>query len=230
MATAATDASGYFPALYARVTQRIATSIADGLFEDGPRMDNFASTFAALYVQAAQHPADRPKCWRACWNVAADRRLLIVQHLLLGINAHVNHDLAIAVVKVGRATGGDLQSVRADFDHVNDVLGEVYNDVIGDLERVSRWTGEAVHLGAGSVFNFSLHVARRRAWTAAEDLWPLDAAETKAYTAELDEMVSVLALMITRPPLLARPLLWVARTLENHDPVEVTRALLGPAT
>ncbi len=49
--------------------------------------------------------ADRPRCWQASWDVAGDASLLIVQHLLLGINADVNHDLALAVVEVADQTG-----------------------------------------------------------------------------------------------------------------------------
>ena len=37
------DASGYFPALYARVTDRIRAAATDGRFEDPRRMEDFAA-------------------------------------------------------------------------------------------------------------------------------------------------------------------------------------------
>src|SRR6185436_1404466 len=97
-----------------------ARSVAAGEFEDGERMDRFASTFAGAYTRAARSPAGRPRCWQAAWDVAGDANLLIVQHLLLGINAHVNHDLALSVVEVADQTG-DLASIRPDFDAVSAV-------------------------------------------------------------------------------------------------------------
>ena len=54
MARAANDASGYFPALYSRVTARIGVSIETGTFADGPGIDRFATGFASHYVAACR--------------------------------------------------------------------------------------------------------------------------------------------------------------------------------
>ena len=226
IAREADDATGYFPALYSRVTARIAESIAAGRFDDGPRMERFATTFASYYVRAFRNDIPRPRCWQATWDVAGDGALLIVQHLLLGINAHVNHDLPLAVVDVARGAGG-LASVHDDFLAVNAVLAETYNGVLRDLDRVSRWTNEAAALGGGRSFNFSLRVARDQAWDAAGRLFPLDADGSAAYAAELDRLVSVLAFLVTRPVFPLRLLVPLARRLEQRDPRTVTAALLG---
>jgi hypothetical protein len=226
VALAASDASGYFPALYSRVTARIAASIEAGTFADGPGIDRFATRFASHYVAAADDHLAGPRCWQACWDVADDRRLLIVQHLLLGINAHVNYDLSRAVVEVADERG-DLQSIRHDFDAVNDVLAETYVDVVKDLDRMSRWVNSVARLGGGRTFNFSLRLARARAWQAASAMYPLSAGGRRAYSAELDRVVSVLAFLITRPSPVVRPLLAVARRLEEHDSTKVVTAMLG---
>src|SRR5688500_10765540 len=88
IARAATDASGYFFAMYSRVTERIAAMMGAGGFAQTGRMDVFATTFASYCTQAWRNEPARPRCWQACWDVARDTDLLIVQHLLLGINAH----------------------------------------------------------------------------------------------------------------------------------------------
>ena len=163
MALAAGDASGYFPALYSRVTAQVAASIEAGTFADGPGIDRFATRFASHYIAAADDRLGCSRCWQACWNVAGDQRLLIVQHLLIGINAHVNYDLARAVVEVADERG-DLLSIRRDFDAVNDVLATTYVDVVKDLDRMSRWVNSVARLGGGRTFNFSLRLARARAW------------------------------------------------------------------
>jgi hypothetical protein len=225
-ASAATDAIGYFAALYSQVTRRISESIKNGTFRDPAEMDAFACSFASLYTGAFAQTVPRPRCWQATWDVAADGSLLIVQHLLLAINAHVNHDLPFAVATAADQRG-DLQSIRPDFDAVNDVLAATYVDVQRQLDTVSRWTNAAASIGGGRLFNFSLTVARRQAWDAAARIYLLDAAGRQHYEAELDRLVCVLAYMITKPPAAARPLLWVARKLEEHDPKKVTTALLG---
>jgi len=228
-ALAANDCSGYFPALYSRVTTRIGESIGKGTFDDGQALDRFATRFASHYVAAAHDRPRSAKSWQACWNVAGDRRLLIVQHLLLGINAHVNYDLPRVVVELADERG-DLLSLRHDFDRVNEVLAATYTDVVKDLDRVSRWANSAARLGGGRAFNFSLTRARARAWQAATAMYPLPAAGRVAYSDELDRLVAVLAYLITKPSPFVRPLLIVAQRLEEHDPKKVVRALLGESS
>ena len=226
-ALASTDRRGYFTAMYARVTGRISRAIDDGRFGDGARMDEFASTFARLFLAPAAGSGPAPRCWRAAWDVADDDRLLIVQHLLLGINAHVNHDLPLAVVDVA-ASRGEITSIRPDFDAVNQILAETYEELLADLGLVSRWATTASKLGGGDAFNFSLRVARDQAWRAAVAMHGLDDGGRRAYRAELDRLVTVVAYLITRPPTVVRPLLWLARRMEDDDPAAVTRRLLGP--
>ncbi len=226
IARSATDPTGYFPALYARVTGRVAASIEAGHFEDGPRMDRFATTFASYYTRVWRREVPTPRCWQASWSAAREGDLLIAQHLLLGINAHVNHDLALAVVDVA-GPGGDLDAVRADFDAVNDTLAETQRLVLHDLDQVSRWTNEVAMVGGGRVFNFSLRAARHQAWQAAVRLSRLEGEARLRYVDELDRLVSVLAYLVTRPGLPFAPLVWLARRAEEDDAPAVVSALLA---
>jgi len=226
IAVDADDASGYFPALYVGVTNAIAEGIRHDRFENGERMERFVDTFAGHYIRARKAEIPVARCWQATWDVASDPNLVIVQHLLLGINAHVNYDLAQAVVEVAQREGG-LESVHDDFDTINDVLANTSVGVIRDLDLVSRWTNEAVWLGGGRFFNFALRVARSQAWGAAERLYALNDQARREYLSELDELVSVLAYLITRPAWPVGAAVWVARRFEQRDPRAVTRALLG---
>jgi hypothetical protein len=226
IAVASTNASGYFPALYSEVTTRIGRSIQDGTFSDPAAMDAFACSFAAYYTGAWRQTVPRPRCWQATWDVASDGGLLIVQHLLLAINAHINHDLPFAVAAAADERG-DIASIRPDFDAVNDVLAAAYGDVQRELDTVSQWMNTAAALGGECLFKFSLVEARRQAWDAAQRIYPLDPAGRQRYEAELDRLVCVLAYMITKPPLIGQPFIWLARRLEQHDPRKVATALLG---
>jgi hypothetical protein len=226
-ALSATDGAGYFPALYARVTRRVIDQAADGRFDDADRMASFVEGFAARYLDAGRDRTAAPACWRAAFDVAADGDLLVVQQLFLGINAHVNFDLPQTVVAVADRRG-DLPGIRPDFDAVNVVLRSTYDDVMGDLDRVTRWTGRVAAMGGGHLFNFSLRAARDQAWRAAVDVHARPPDARRAHIAELDRLVTVLAYLVTRP---TRPFGWFARAarrLETRDPATVTRALLGP--
>jgi Family of unknown function (DUF5995) len=220
------DATGYFAALYARVTERVQIASGTGRFGDGQRMVTFARAFARRYLDTQSGARRRAGCWQACVDVADDPKLLIVQHLLLGINAHVNHDLPQVVVDLADA-GDDLADLEPDFDAVNTILAETFPDVVRDIGRVAGWVQVAASAGGGRVFNFSLSTARAQAWRAAVRLHGLDAEQRAADVAELDRLVRVLAYLVTRPK---PPLSWLvplARRLEEDDPVAVTRSLLA---
>jgi hypothetical protein len=225
IALAADDASGHFPALYARVTERVQVAAASGRFDDALRMERFAETFASWYTRP-HAGREVPACWRATFDVADDSHLMIVQHLLLGINAHVNHDLPQVVVELA-SERDDLTGLRADYDAVNDILAETLPEVLRSLGAVSRWVNVVAARGGVRLFDFSLGVARRQAWNAAERLRGLSAQERPAEVAELDRLVAVLAYLVAEP---GRPMSWavaVGRGLEDHDPAAVTRSLLG---
>lgn len=222
----ADDAEGFFAAMYARVTDRVRTAIAAGRFGDGDAMERFARTFADWYLGPRAGDRPVPGCWRAATDVAADRRLLIVQHLLLGINAHVNHDLPQVVVELA-GNEPSIDHLRADFDAINTILAETQPDILRDLGRVSGWTQIAVSRGGGSAFNFSLRRARDQAWQCAERIHALAGPARRDHLAELDRLVCVLAHLITRPGPPVSWLLPLPRWLEHDDPRVVTRRLLG---
>jgi len=225
-ALAADDATGYFPAMYARVTQRIDQAAAEDRFGDSVGMVDFARSFAGWYLRPRSGVEPIPGCWRAAWDVGADRRLLIVQHLLLGINAHVNHDLPQVVIEAADRRGG-LARIRADFDAVNDVLAGILPEVLHDLGRASRWVNLAASAGGGRLFTFSLTAARDQAWRYATRARTLDAAGRSQEAASLDELVRVLAYLVTSPGWPVRWLVPMARRLEDDDPRRVVRDLLG---
>jgi hypothetical protein len=220
------DGSGYFPAMYARVTDRIDRAVVEGRFGDATGMIDLARSFAGWYLRPRSGTEPIPGSWRAAWDVGGDGRLLIVQHLLLGINAHVNHDLPQVVIEVADRRR-DLTGIRADFDAINDVLAGTLPHVLRDLGRASRWVNAAGAAGGGRLFSFSLTAARDQAWRYASRCWPLDPQHRSREAATLDEMVRVLAYLVTRP---GRPVRWlvpIARRLEEDDPRRVMRDLLG---
>jgi hypothetical protein len=226
LALSATDRAGYFPAMYHRETSTVADELERGTFRDAAAVEHLTETFAAMYVRAFRGEIPRPRCWQASWDVAGDDRRLVVQHLLLGINAHVNHDLPQAVVAVVD-DGARPDALAHDFTVVNRTFAVTFRGVLRDLDRVTRWVNTAARVGGGRLFRFSLERARAQAWTAAQLLTPLDADGRRAYVAELDGLVTVVAGLVARPAPPVRALVGTVRRLEEQDHRLVTRALLG---
>jgi hypothetical protein len=141
--------------MYAHVTAAMHERVVSGDFDDPMRTAAFTQSFADLYLTAAEDRVDAARCWRASWDVGGDQRLLIAQHLLLGINAHVNYDLPQAVVATADEIG-DLAPLRSDFDAVNDVLADAYGHVARRLDGVARWTSHGGCAGRWAVVQLLL--------------------------------------------------------------------------
>src|ERR1700712_5050404 len=97
------SADGYFAALYRRVTETVKIRIAQGAFADGPRMARFDIAFASRYVGAwRQHErGEKPtSAWSAALSCGTSFWPVVIQHLLLGMNAHINLDLGIVAAEI----------------------------------------------------------------------------------------------------------------------------------
>jgi glucose/arabinose dehydrogenase len=117
---------GFFAALYRQVTMNVKEGIASDRFEDGARMERLDVIFANRYLEALQHfRAGTPtgKCWQAAFQAAPSWRLLILQHLLLGINAHINLDLGAAAAQT--CPGENLPALKRDFEEINAILSDL---------------------------------------------------------------------------------------------------------
>jgi hypothetical protein len=128
-------------------------------------------------------------------------RPLILQHLLLGINAHINLDLGIAAAQT--SPGDELRDLRNDFVEINRVLSrqvEGIRETIGDL---SPWIGllDQVDPNAGrAIVNFSIQRAREQAWTVAELLAGLPEEGWPGHIDVLDRNALSLARLVRDPP------------------------------
>lgn len=172
---------GYFAALYRDVTARVAAAIEAGEFEDDARMERLDVAFAQRYFDALEQrdtEAGPPRSWARTFEAAERWRPLILQHLLLGMNTHINLDLGIAAVEV--VSGDEIADLKADFYRINRILGAMIEEVQVRIARVSPWIGVLDRLGGTAdevISNFCLVRAREDAWSFAQTLAPLDAEQ-----------------------------------------------------
>lgn len=195
---------GYFAALYRNVTVRVRDGILAGSFEDGARMEQLDVRFANRYLHALERyrrGEELSRCWRTSFRAAERWRPIVLQHLLLGINAHINLDLGIAAAQT--SPGLQLASLRRDFDGINDILRATLDEVQERLALVSRSMTVLDRAGGRTdeaIMNFSIERARESAWRVAERLAPLGPEEMRREIEVLDRWVDVLAFVVQYPP------------------------------
>ena len=197
--------AGYFAALYRRVTGKVKSGIDDGFFEDGPRMERLDVIFANRYLHAFEQwrgGGESSAAWRYAFAAADQFWPIVLQHLLLGMNAHINLDLGIAAARVIPAS--QVPSLRPDFDRINTILSALVGDVQNELAEV--WTPLRIlnrFLGGteDKIINFSMGRARDFAWSVAEQLAPMTAAEQARKITQLDTGVVKIAKLIRHPGL-----------------------------
>ncbi len=223
------DRTGYFAAMYQAVTATVRERTTGGSFADGPRMERFVAGFAGRYLDALAAWRDGRPCrdvWRVAFEAAGRWRPIILQHLLLGMNAHINLDLGVTASELGE--GGSLDAVRADFDAINDVLGELVDGCQGALGQVSPWLDLADRVGGSrdeEIIRFSLVAARRQAWSVAQRLAPLRGAERERAIADVDARAVQVARAVEHPGIAGSSVLLLVRLRERTAPGDVMRLL-----
>ena len=130
--------NGLFLRNYINVTEAYAKSLREEpeLFDDPDWLAREDAIFAAQYFQAedrwkAGRLSEVPKAWRIAFGAADRGRVQGIGNLLLGINAHVQQDMAFMVEAAGiRAPDG--ASRRRDHDIFMKVLARQYDRILAD--------------------------------------------------------------------------------------------------
>ncbi len=223
------DRIGFFAALYRQVTLRVRQGIADGVFDDGPRMDRFDAIFANRYLDALaawQANALPSKSWKLAFEASRRTDLLILQHLLLGINAHINLDLGIAAAAV--CPGNELPALRPDFDRIMQILSALTDQVKIVLDQFSPMIKLLDKIGGAAddeVVNFSITAARDDAWQHAEALAMLSTEQQGAMISVIDTKTRLLARLVAEPGRALTAMLDAVHLAESKDVSEIIVSL-----
>ena len=223
------DRAGYFAAMYLAVTRTVKSRADAGLFDDAARMERFAARFAARYLDAYDAwRAGRPitESWQVAFRTATRWRPIALQHLLLGMNAHINLDLGVTAATFDGAAG--LADVRRDFDAINQVLADLVDACQGAVGTVSPWMALVDRTGQGSdeaVIRFSLVLARRQAWQVAEQLHALAPESRDGATVDVDAAATRIARRVFKPGFRTTVVLLLVRLRERQRPRDVIAVL-----
>jgi len=221
---------GYFASLYLRVTDTIRSKIGTGYFEDDSRMEVLDATFASRYLAAVQQFRTKdpalPKAWAVALDATSQNNLIIVQHLLLSMNPHINIDLAIAAART--CPGNSITALQGDFDKVNAILAGVVPTVISEIGALSPYLhllSDLAQDGETSIINFSLVSARDASWAMAQKLAFLPEPEQEEMIAAQNVPIAVLGKAIITPGLVAAGMVDIIGTAEVKDVVQIIQTL-----
>jgi hypothetical protein len=174
------DGLKWFNWLYLQVTNSVETRVGQGGFHDLKWLAELDVQFAKLYFGAlGSYLAGNgaPGCWTALFERRAQTPIARIQFAMAGINAHINHDLAIAIGATCAATGtspmhGSLQ--YQDYTGVNSTLDGLVE--MAKKTLMVRLLGDdlppVTHL-EDTVASWNVAAAREAAWVNAEVLWTL---------------------------------------------------------
>ncbi|MEU0211119.1 DUF5995 family protein [Streptomyces canus] len=197
------DGVAVFNRVYLAVTEAVDRCVDSGRFPDARAAITLDVRFAERYlaaVDAAARERRPPACWRPLFQFRRHPGVRPLQFALAGINAHIGHDLALAVVDTCRSLDCEPADVEDEFDRVGDLLVSLEERIREDLmpgPDLLQIADPLTHLlGA-----WSLERAREATWTTARALWALrglpDVAED--FTERLDTAVGFAGRMLLTP-------------------------------
>lgn len=198
------DGLKWFNGLYLEVTQAVADRVNAGGFEDPAWIAALDVQFADLYfdaLRAALSGGQAPGCWRAMLDRRNQTALARIQFALAGVNAHINHDLPMAIVRTGPApVHGDVH--YRDYTALNATLESLVDRA--KVELHVRLLGDLlppVSTLEDTLAAFSMTAAREAAWNNGEVLWALrDIPGLSARTLDtLDGITTVIAKTLLVP-------------------------------
>ena len=172
------DGLKWFNRVYLMVTQQINAHPPATGWEDAQWLTRLDIVFAKFYflaiIGALEQSADTASSWDALFEARAWAGVDRIQFALAGMNAHINHDLALALLQTDdqlHLTPALQSPEHADYEHVNSLLEGVLPSALnflatGIVGELAQDTGKVGRLLA--IWN--VRAARDLAWDFADHL------------------------------------------------------------
>ena len=201
------DGLKWFNKLYLMVTQQIDLKPPPSGWEDATWLTRLAVVFANFYYMAiadglGQNP-DVASSWQALFEARNKTGVDRIQFALAGMNAHINHDLALALLE----TNDELHMTpplespeHDDYEQVNGLLEQVLPSALnllaaGIVGELAQDTGKVGRLLA--IWN--VRAARDLAWDFAGHLRTLEGASRDVALEAQDKLSGVIGRTLLLP-------------------------------
>ena len=219
---------GYFPALYKMVTERVREEVnkpeGQSIFEDPARMEKLDVIFANRYLKAYSEYMDGKsptQSWLIAFKTTKRYPPIVIQHLFLGMNAHIGLDLGIAAAQVCKELGQPIETLQKDFNSINTILSSLVEQVEKELSMIWKPLKYILALVPFKldhlITSFSMELARDKAWNFTLKVFHAPDSEVDLIIAEKDAKVAKYAKGLAFPPIwLAIPIFFI-RVGENFS-------------
>jgi hypothetical protein len=224
------DPLGYFAVLYQRVTQKVKEGIRTNYFDNGPRMEMLDVIFAKKYIDAWiawQNHKMTSESWEKAFSLSKKSWPVVLQHLLIGMNAHINLDLGVAAAEISK---NNIEDIKDDFFRINEILSSLVNEVQNNLSSIWPML-KKILLKTGKTDNFlvdfSMELARDGAWEFAQNIANLPKIDLDNQIKIRDVKVAKKSRIITQPKIWIRVILWIVRGGELGTVSEKIKKLMA---
>lgn len=218
---------GYFAVLYYQVTKRVQVGIQQREFDNNELMEKLDVVFAKRYIDAFWayiHGQPFSACWRIAFDAGKNSSLIVLQHMIAGINAHINLDLGIAA---SDTMGNEsLEGIRNLFFQMNHVLADMVDEQKAKMANISsmfRWLMPLANKLDEKLVQFSITIARDGAWEFAKQYHVTTQKENLCTLR--DSSVSTLANAIVKPGFRLTCLIKTIRFFESGTVAEKMQQL-----
>jgi hypothetical protein len=171
------DGVASFNRMYLQVTELVGKNLVEGFFEDAAFIEKMDVIFADLYFQgfeAAQAGQTPDPSWKPLYDGRSNRVVWPIQFALAGMNAHINHDLPLAVIATCKEfkKTPDTAPIHADYQRVNELLAKAESEVRQSFEtKLLHLATNDVETLKHIVGSWTITAARDLAWKNTEMLW-----------------------------------------------------------
>ena len=204
------DGLKWFNWLYLQVTQAVEARVISGGFNDPAWLVQLDLQFASFYFSALKSALSgeaAPSCWQVLFNSRNQGAIARIQFAMAGINAHINHDLAEAIVGTCQTTGTTPDHGGThynDYTALNSTLDALIESSKAEL-NLRLLGGELPPIShlEDTIAAWNVSAAREKAWQNAEHLWQFrtSALLTSSFMDMLDGFTTVIgkALLVPVP-------------------------------
>jgi len=85
-----------------------------------------------MYFEAIYCPLDAPDAWKRTFEAKVSPSI----HLLLGLNAHISHDLPLSMIQVAKENPEcSPENIKKDYFHLNDFFRDITPVLNKDLKK-----------------------------------------------------------------------------------------------
>ncbi|MCU0498297.1 MAG: DUF5995 family protein [Anaerolineae bacterium] len=151
------DRRAIFLTCYAMMTQNMLNAVEKWEFHDGEWVKKLLHRFADYYfeaLEAYEQAQSTPEVWKYAFDAAhaTDTPIHVIQHLILGVNAHICYDLVFALQDLLRKEWATLtpqqreqryqdhlqvnEIIYQTIDRVQDQIIAQYSPIMGQIDTV----------------------------------------------------------------------------------------------